>query len=633
MKNLPIHIKLILFSLFIILYSLFFIHYSKPALAQESTPEPTPRCACSPGSEKIDCYTGIPKSWCCRKGEENNPELCDRNSNKGKGAIYRCNDDCMGWSYVKDTCTDPRNICKPDVPQITPVNYSFEDSVGDFNEYVEGRVHSGTRDQQIEPSDPNNYAALTALFPADTLDELRVNFVKNRGDYDVVLADGKTKINARKVWNDCTDNGDLNNWRQYQEQLHNCPNWGFVPTTYRRLATEPTPKIEARDTYFKDINSPFVLSWDVFSMFQWVFNFFRNLLCENFGLFCLDLSLPLQNPKTASGWMTGKPNIPRESSDSAQLLRQVLLPQNLPLGNLPNPGGYSYFNDTAVGNKKADPQTIELLRQTGQAAQQTSAEGGLFRIFQPRGLALNPALCNEFEFNPPEGCASDFYFTLANASPGTCYEGNFCYTDTPDYKTFERGWQTDDRPLYLRTFMNFTKQSFRPIGIGPADNPPGPVIPPGSETLDFIIPYMNKSVQVINPDNIKATVKTRWPNSKVYNLWDFVVGKSIDAGVNPAFTLTIWIEESGASGVFVRSPFGCFPGGDDSQNVPFDKSLDCFLNFTSQEHPGNFEEWVRYFCGPGYDPICSNNPNFISGIKDWYSKLVPPGSYGELIPK
>lgn len=631
MKSLPLYLKLVLSCLFLILYSLFSIHYPKPALAQASTPEPTPRCACSPGTEQTRCdYDGqVPKSWCCPQGKENDPNLCQKDKGTwGMGAVYRCNDDCMGWTKVGDTCTQS---CTPAKPIITPILYSLEESVGDFNEYVEGRVNSGTRDQSIEPSDPNNYAALTALFPADTLDELRVNFVKNRGDYDVVLADGKTKIKARKIWDDCTGNGDLNNWRQYQEQLHNCQNWGFVPTTYRRLGTEPTPAVQTREAYFKDPDSPFVLSWSIFSFVEWVKNFFQNILCSTLEWFCPDNSLPLQNPKTASGWTAKKPNIPQESLDSGQLLRQVLLPQGLPLGELPVPSPDSSYFD--IYGNESDPKTVELLSKTGQAAQQTSAEGGLFRIFQPQNLPLDPALCDEYEFNPPEGCASDFYFYLANASPGTCYEGNFCYTDTPDEKTFGQARPTDDRPLYLRTFMNFTKQSFRPIGIGPANNPPGPVVPPESGTLDFVIPYMNKLVQVINPDSIKALVKGYWPNSKIYDLWDFVVGKSIDAGVNPAFTLTIWIEESGASGVFARSPFGCFPGGDTSRTIPFDDSLTCFLNFTSQEHPGNFEEWVRYFCGPGADPICANNPGFISRIKYWYSKLVPPGSYGELIPK
>ncbi|MBI3290130.1 hypothetical protein HYZ78_01910 [Candidatus Microgenomates bacterium] len=146
--------------------------------------------------------------------------------------------------------------------------------------------------------------------------------------------------------------------------------------------------------------------------------------------------------------------------------------------------------------------------------------------------------------------------------------------------------------------------------------------PGGSDKLDYTIPYMDANVTISEEmkERIIGDVLKSWPNSRIRELWDQIVAQSRAAGVNPAFTITIWIEESGAGGVRANSQFGCFPGGNTSQQVPFDQSLSCFLNFTSQEHPNNFPEWVRYFCGPNANPICSNNPGFINRLRQVWAR-------------
>lgn len=152
------------------------------------------------------------------------------------------------------------------------------------------------------------------------------------------------------------------------------------------------------------------------------------------------------------------------------------------------------------------------------------------------------------------------------------------------------------------------------------------LVGPGGN-LTYTIPYRDKNFVITEEvkQRIIAKVKASWPNSKIEELWDTVVSRSIANGINPAFTLAVWIEESGAGGLPPNpkgsSQFGCFPGGDTSQVVSFENSLSCFINFTAKDHPNNFEEWVRHFCGPNTPSICSNNPNFISNLKSWWGEV------------
>lgn len=161
--------------------------------------------------------------------------------------------------------------------------------------------------------------------------------------------------------------------------------------------------------------------------------------------------------------------------------------------------------------------------------------------------------------------------------------------------------------------------------VAPASGP--------SSGLTFTIPYRDTSVSipVEKKNQIISAVLSKWPNSRIQELWDTVVTRAVSAGINPAFALAIWIEETGASAVG-QSAFGCFPSGDTSQTISFERSLDCFIYFTQTEHPNDFVEWVRYFCGPQTVPICRDNPNFLRNFKDWYDRIVPPGTPGVATP-
>lgn len=458
----------------------FLVFLTPPVLAQdeppsdepppeEITPSPPP-CGCDPGStsqeEKVDCdFDGqVPGSWCCKIGDMENSAECpsNRQADWGRGVrylyTYTYNCDCSfstDKQKIREECT---NSCQRAKPQITPIHYSAEKSVGNYNEYLEKGVHSGTRrDVGINPSDINNYGAVAGMIPAGGPNhELRVEFVRGRGNYEVVLADG-TKQEALDIWNECTGFGDLNNWQAYFDQLNDCQIWGFVPTTYRRLESEPTPVVQARKAYFEEEQSPFVMAWDIFVPFRWLGDLFRNWTCTwFFGLGC-DSGLPLRNPETAPGWTKDEPNIPREAIGNARLVRQIFFP-SIPPGPLPTVGDtYTYY-------KLADPQTRQTLGEIGEAGQYAAVEGGQLRMFQPRDITPEPKACQENVFSPREGCPSDYYFKMTNVSTGECL-GDLCWTDTPDHQTFNSERFQDARPEILKNWTDFFKQGLCPQGL------------------------------------------------------------------------------------------------------------------------------------------------------------------------
>ncbi|MBI2462942.1 MAG: hypothetical protein HYV65_01755 [Candidatus Spechtbacteria bacterium] len=163
------------------------------------------------------------------------------------------------------------------------------------------------------------------------------------------------------------------------------------------------------------------------------------------------------------------------------------------------------------------------------------------------------------------------------------------------------------------------------LGGGAVINPPQP--------LTYTISHTDSSVAVdlARAKNILDTMG--FTDNRVEELGQRVIDAAIANSINPAFAFSIWAEESGASspGVDAASGFGCFPGGVLS-TVPFQQSLDCFINFTHNEHPNDFAEWVRWFCGPNQNFICANNPNFIKNFGATYDRFVPLGTNGAKIP-
>ena len=190
-------------------------------------------------------------------------------------------------------------------------------------------------------------------------------------------------------------------------------------------------------------------------------------------------------------------------------------------------------------------------------------------------------------------------------------------------------------------------------GSQQASQPGGPT----TSNLNYYIPFRDTAVKVINEEQMKATVANNpnWTNNFVYtdcgygvSCWDYVKEKSIKAGVNPAFTLAIWIGESGASSSYghpegISSHFSC-----DKLIMPqtvdaLRQSLSCFLysvyggtpptgafKGASSYSADQFERMLWDFCGSNTESFCANNPRLAETLKSWYSNLVPVGNYGAL---
>lgn len=151
--------------------------------------------------------------------------------------------------------------------------------------------------------------------------------------------------------------------------------------------------------------------------------------------------------------------------------------------------------------------------------------------------------------------------------------------------------------------------------------------------LDYAIPFRNPSVNVSNPD-AKELVKNEFPSAQ-FQYWDNIISESVKNNWNPAFALTLWIEETGASqhtkismGGGGFSPIsnghlGCAPWEDQTIN----ESLAClFKNFSNYDN-SQFESFMRVYSGENPMGPFVNNPNFPARIKKYYSILVPSG-YG-----
>lgn len=143
-----------------------------------------------------------------------------------------------------------------------------------------------------------------------------------------------------------------------------------------------------------------------------------------------------------------------------------------------------------------------------------------------------------------------------------------------------------------------------------------------SSILDYTIPFRDSSVTVADPDGVKKQVLARWPDAKLEN-WDIIVSESIKNSWNPAFVLTLWIEETGAQGEPSYSdPLGCAPV---QPTTDINLSLSClfnnFQNYTNDQFDRFMLRYSEGFSGTTF----ATNPSFPSQIKDWYSKLVPSG--------
>lgn len=158
---------------------------------------------------------------------------------------------------------------------------------------------------------------------------------------------------------------------------------------------------------------------------------------------------------------------------------------------------------------------------------------------------------------------------------------------------------------------------------------------PSSNGLNYTLPLKNPTIQ---PIDIRDQIKAAFPSSKL-EYWNTIIDTTRSAGINPALALALWIEETGASqatliknggseiitnGSLSKGHLGCAPLEDQT----ISESLNCLIkfinnnNFTNNDFP---QFMAKYSGGPVSDPF-SNNPNFITNFRSWYSKLVPSGA-------
>lgn len=304
----------------------------------------------------------------------------------------------------------------------------------------------------------------------------------------------------------------------------------------------------------------------------------------------------------------GEPNIPvrlsdcpgepaGEGSKTTQVASkgpQLFAPLTGFIGEIKN-----FFDNLVAGLFKtqveANVKQIKYLEGEAQLKDQTVGDAGLLNSFLPSTMLKDADQVEKVPYQVPGKGEQQV-------------EVNYSQTKALDQRT------TDVIKSLYPSVLAST--------IGPGDTAPPPITP----GLTYTIPYRDTSIS-ISPERREQIIRQvlsnpDWSKSRVRELWDRVEAEALKARINPAFMIAVWIEESGASNGSAQSDFGCFPGGDTSQTVPFERSMACFIYFTTVEHPDNFEEWTRYFCGPQVTPICSNNPNFLKTLKIWYDRIA-----------
>ncbi|TSC86842.1 MAG: Uncharacterized protein G01um10147_717 [Microgenomates group bacterium Gr01-1014_7] len=146
---------------------------------------------------------------------------------------------------------------------------------------------------------------------------------------------------------------------------------------------------------------------------------------------------------------------------------------------------------------------------------------------------------------------------------------------------------------------------------------------PDALTLTYTIPFRDTDVRVANPQAVRNLIRARWPNAQLQN-WDTIVNQSIANGWNPAFVLTLWIEESGAQGEEgYADALGCEPT---RPTTDINLSLRCLFNSFNTQFPTSdrFADFMCTYSESRLAPcIFNTNPNFPRAIRDWYATLIP----------
>ncbi len=137
-----------------------------------------------------------------------------------------------------------------------------------------------------------------------------------------------------------------------------------------------------------------------------------------------------------------------------------------------------------------------------------------------------------------------------------------------------------------------------------------------SDAIPNPIDFRNTSVIPKSKEELYALIKNRFPTTQLLTYYDQVVARAKASGYNPAFVLTIWIEETGASDTQygLVHDLGCGAGHG------IDEQLDCFTNL--------YKDWSvggKYYSDVKECLTNGNNPNF-----EDFMLLFAEGCQGEL---
>ncbi len=138
---------------------------------------------------------------------------------------------------------------------------------------------------------------------------------------------------------------------------------------------------------------------------------------------------------------------------------------------------------------------------------------------------------------------------------------------------FLNGIQTALRPKgYGTSSLAGQTVSYNP-GINTSPQPTNLQCKKLSEDIPVPIPFRDTTIEPKPKEELYNLIKGRFENTQLLKYYDLVVSRAKEAGYNPAFVLTIWIEETGASDTD-------YPGAHDlgcGSSTGIEPQLDCFM--------------------------------------------------------
>jgi|GEM_PF-5268227 len=138
-------------------------------------------------------------------------------------------------------------------------------------------------------------------------------------------------------------------------------------------------------------------------------------------------------------------------------------------------------------------------------------------------------------------------------------------------------------------------------------------------TLDYNLPFRTTSDDLSNINSLINDVKKSFPKSTIDKDITKVIDRAKRAGWSPAFVVSLWIEETGASHTVEtgqsNDALGCRP----TVKKTLDQSLDCLFNNFSQFNNNQFKQFMLNYSGDILTGCFKTNPNFPGNILRIYN--------------